>query len=123
MRYRLRTLLILLAIGPPVLAVTWMVGRGGSVHPVLLVAVIYMSLVVMLLVASWATEAGAFSPIARRSGLRDRPVAHCSFCRQSHREVGPLAEGPDAVYICRACVQACGNLIDEERNRLGQVKP
>ncbi|HEV3437988.1 MAG TPA: ClpX C4-type zinc finger protein, partial [Gemmata sp.] len=29
--------------------------------------------------------------------------AYCSFCRRSHRDVGPLVEGPGDVYICGEC--------------------
>lgn len=58
-RYKLRTLLILLAIGPPMVAVTGMVASGRYVHPVLLAAVGYMCLVVLVIAVSWATEARA----------------------------------------------------------------
>jgi ATP-dependent Clp protease ATP-binding subunit ClpX len=45
----------------------------------------------------------------------------CSFCRKSHREVGPLVEGPGegpgGVYICGECVELCQSIIDQERRR------
>ena len=40
-------------------------------------------------------------------------TAYCSFCRRSHLDVGPLAEGPDRVYICGPCVGRCGRLIED----------
>jgi len=46
-----------------------------------------------------------------------RPVGYCYFCRRSHNEVGPLAEGPDQVYICYECVRLCGAVIEEECRR------
>jgi ATP-dependent Clp protease ATP-binding subunit ClpX len=45
--------------------------------------------------------------------------AYCSFCRRSHRDVGPLVEGPSDVYICGECIDLCQNIIDGERKRRG----
>jgi ATP-dependent Clp protease ATP-binding subunit ClpX len=42
-----------------------------------------------------------------------------SFCRRNHREVGPLAEGPDLVFICYYCTQLCARLISDECERKG----
>jgi ATP-dependent Clp protease ATP-binding subunit ClpX len=53
---------------------------------------------------------------------QDEPAvrdAWCSFCRKNHRVVGPLAEGPDQVYICYACVRLCADLIEREYERRG----
>jgi len=50
------------------------------------------------------------------TGARD---AWCSFCRKSHRDVGPLAEGPDQVYICYPCVRLCADIIEQECQRRG----
>jgi hypothetical protein len=47
----------------------------------------------------------------------------CSFCRKSHRDVGPLAEGPDKVYICYRCAQECSVVIKAECLRRGIVAP
>ena len=41
--------------------------------------------------------------------------AYCSFCRRSHRDVGPLVEGPGDVYICGECIDLCQSIIDQER--------
>src|SRR5438046_2993456 len=43
--------------------------------------------------------------------------AYCSFCRKSYREVGPLVEGPDNVYICGECIELCQSIIDQEKRR------
>lgn len=43
--------------------------------------------------------------------------AHCSFCRKSYREVGPLVEGPGDVYICGECIELCQSIIDQEKRR------
>lgn len=45
--------------------------------------------------------------------------AYCSFCRRSHRDVGPLVEGPGDVYICNECVDLCASIIDQEKKRRG----
>ncbi len=43
--------------------------------------------------------------------------AYCSFCRKSHRDVGPLVEGPGDVYICGECIDLCSSIIDQEKRR------
>ena len=48
--------------------------------------------------------------------------AYCSFCRRSHRDVGPLVEGPGDVYICGECIDLCQSIIDQERKRRGTPK-
>jgi len=45
--------------------------------------------------------------------------ANCSFCRKSYREVGPLVEGPEDVYICGECIELCQSILDQERRRRG----
>ena len=45
--------------------------------------------------------------------------AFCSFCRRSHRDVGPLVEGPGDVYICGECIDLCQSIIEQERKRRG----
>jgi len=45
--------------------------------------------------------------------------ANCSFCRKSYREVGPLVEGPDDVYICGECIDLCQSILDQEKRRRG----
>ena len=48
--------------------------------------------------------------------------AYCSFCRRSHRDVGPLVEGPSDVYICGECIELCQSIIDQEKKRRGGPK-
>ncbi len=48
--------------------------------------------------------------------------ANCSFCRKSYREVGPLVEGPEDVYICGECIDLCESILDQERKRRGSSK-
>ena len=43
--------------------------------------------------------------------------AFCSFCRKSYRDVGPLVEGPNDVYICGECVQRCTEAFAERDKR------
>lgn len=45
--------------------------------------------------------------------------ANCSFCRKNYREVGPLVEGPEDVYICGECIELCQTILDQERRRRG----
>jgi len=37
----------------------------------------------------------------------------CSFCGKGQQEVRRMIAGPDAVYICDACVARCNEIIDE----------
>src|SRR6187549_1044126 len=48
--------------------------------------------------------------------------AYCSFCRKSHRDVGPLVEGPGDVYICGECIELCQSIIDQEKKRRGSTR-
>jgi ATP-dependent Clp protease ATP-binding subunit ClpX len=48
--------------------------------------------------------------------------ASCSFCRKSYREVGPLVEGPDDVYVCGDCIELCQSILEQERKRRGEPK-
>jgi ATP-dependent Clp protease ATP-binding subunit ClpX len=59
------------------------------------------------------------------SGKRNVPGkknANCSFCRKSYRDVGPLVEGPEDVYICGECIDLCQSILDQERRRRGTPK-
>ncbi|HQR07263.1 MAG TPA: ATP-dependent Clp protease ATP-binding subunit ClpX [Gemmatales bacterium] len=58
----------------------------------------------------------------RTSGSTKNRNAYCSFCRKSHRDVGPLVEGPAEVYICGECVELCQSIIDQEKRRRGAPK-
>jgi len=104
MRFRLRTLLILMSVGPPVLAaVAWLAGFGRA-GPIALAVAIYICLAGVLIVASRMMEATA----------PHRPRGTCSYCGLAKR---PLAEGPEEVLICRECAEKCIALIDDEAAR------
>jgi ATP-dependent Clp protease ATP-binding subunit ClpX len=55
------------------------------------------------------------------SGFRGRRVTTCSFCGKTSRDVGPMVEGPNEVYICSNCVDLCQNIFKQERRRVGSV--
>ncbi|QDT37973.1 ATP-dependent Clp protease ATP-binding subunit ClpX [Stratiformator vulcanicus] len=59
-----------------------------------------------------------FGTGTKRNSVRKKD-ANCSFCRKSYREVGPLVEGPDDVYICGNCIELCESILDQERKRRG----
>ncbi|MCK6455019.1 MAG: ATP-dependent Clp protease ATP-binding subunit ClpX [Phycisphaerae bacterium] len=52
-----------------------------------------------------------------RAGKRRRPST-CSFCGKTHREAGPMVEGPNDTYICSSCVELCHNIIKQEKRRV-----
>ena len=56
-------------------------------------------------------------------GFRGRRVTTCSFCGKTSREVGPMVEGPNDVYICSNCVDLCQNIFKQERRRVAPNAP
>ncbi|MCA9027884.1 MAG: ATP-dependent Clp protease ATP-binding subunit ClpX [Planctomycetaceae bacterium] len=64
---------------------------------------------------------GKDQPSTKR-GPQGKKNANCSFCRKSYRDVGPLVEGPDDVYICGECIELCQSILDQERRRRGDSK-
>lgn len=65
-------------------------------------------------------------PSGKEFGAGSKPTqgkrnANCSFCRKSYREVGPLVEGPEGVYICGECIELCQSILDQEQRRRGST--
>jgi len=56
-------------------------------------------------------------------GFRGRRVTTCSFCGKTSRDVGPMVEGPNDVYICSNCVDLCQNIFKQERRRVSAEAP
>jgi ATP-dependent Clp protease ATP-binding subunit ClpX len=56
-------------------------------------------------------------------GFKGRRVTTCSFCGKSSREVGPMVEGPNDVYICANCTELCQNIFKQERRRVHAGRP
>lgn len=56
-------------------------------------------------------------------GFRGRKVTTCSFCGKTSREVGPMVEGPNDVYICSNCTDLCQNIFRQERRRVTSARP
>jgi ATP-dependent Clp protease ATP-binding subunit ClpX len=54
---------------------------------------------------------------------KGRSGSTCSFCGRSHRDAGPMVEGPNDVFICQSCVDLCHNIITQERRRSATNKP
>jgi ATP-dependent Clp protease ATP-binding subunit ClpX len=50
-------------------------------------------------------------------------VTTCSFCGKSSRDVGPMVEGPNDVYICANCVDLAHNIIRQEKRKLTASQP
>lgn len=57
------------------------------------------------------------------SGFKGRRVTTCSFCGKTSREVGPMVEGPNDVYICANCTELCQNIFKQERRRVTSGRP
>ncbi|MHB1767945.1 MAG: ATP-dependent Clp protease ATP-binding subunit ClpX [Phycisphaerae bacterium] len=56
-------------------------------------------------------------------GFRGRKVTNCSFCGKSSREVGPMVEGPNDIYICASCSELCQNIFKQEKRKVTGAKP
>ncbi len=57
------------------------------------------------------------------SEFRGRRITTCSFCGKTSREVGPMVEGPNDVYVCANCVELCQNIFKQERRRVTSSRP
>ncbi len=53
--------------------------------------------------------------------FRGRKVTTCSFCGKTSRDVGPMVEGPNTVYICTHCTELCQNIFRQEKRRVSSV--
>jgi len=59
----------------------------------------------------------------RGSGGGRRRTNYCSFCGKNEREVGPMIEGPENIYICAGCIELCSSIIHQEKRRVTRTKP
>ena len=66
---------------------------------------------------------GGTGPGGGDSGFRGRKVTTCSFCGKTSREVGPMVEGPNDVYICANCTDLCQNIFKQEKRRVSTAAP
>jgi ATP-dependent Clp protease ATP-binding subunit ClpX len=55
-------------------------------------------------------------------GSRGRRSTACSFCGKMQRDVGPMVEGPNDVYICASCVELCHNIIKQEKRKTSTAR-
>ncbi len=67
------------------------------------------------------TPGGPAGAAGDSGNFRGRRVTTCSFCGKTSREVGPMVEGPNEVYVCGNCVDLCQNIFRQERRRVGSV--
>ena len=66
---------------------------------------------------------GGAGPTGGDGGFRGRKVTTCSFCGKTSREVGPMVEGPNDVYICSNCTDLCQNIFKQETRRVRSARP
>ncbi len=57
-----------------------------------------------------------------KGGTKRRRASICSFCGKTHREVGPMVEGPNDTYICAGCVDLCHNIIRQEKRKASGIR-
>ncbi len=68
-------------------------------------------------------SAGAGGTGGTGGGFRGRKVTNCSFCGKSSREVGPMVEGPNDIYICSNCTELCQNIFRQEKRKVSGSRP
>ena len=56
-------------------------------------------------------------------GFKGRKITTCSFCGKTSRDVGPMVEGPNDVYICSNCTDLCQNIFKQEKRRVTAARP
>ena len=66
---------------------------------------------------------GSTSGTGGDGGFRGKKVTTCSFCGKTSREVGPMVEGPNDVYICANCTDLCQNIFKQEKRRVTGAAP
>ncbi|HIO52944.1 MAG TPA: ATP-dependent Clp protease ATP-binding subunit ClpX [Phycisphaerales bacterium] len=54
--------------------------------------------------------------------FQGRRVTTCSFCGKTSREVGPMVEGPNEIYVCSNCTDLCQNIFKQERRRISTAE-
>ena len=59
----------------------------------------------------------------KKSGSGGRRAHLCSFCGKSEKEVGPIIEGPEKIFICASCVDLCSTIIRQEHRKSVRSKP
>ena len=69
-----------------------------------------------------ATTRGTQGGGTGSGGMRGRRTTTCSFCGKMQRDVGPMVEGPNDVYICAACVELCHNIIKQEKRKVTSAR-
>ncbi|MCC6968705.1 MAG: ATP-dependent Clp protease ATP-binding subunit ClpX [Phycisphaerales bacterium] len=67
------------------------------------------------------TGGGGANREGESGSFRGRKVTTCSFCGKTSREVGPMVEGPNEVYVCSNCTDLCQNIFRQERRRVSSV--
>ena len=61
-----------------------------------------------------------FSLSPAKSAEHPQPKG-CSFCKKSVKDVGPLIEGPDEIYVCGECIELCRSILDQEYQRRSEL--
>lgn len=46
----------------------------------------------------------------------DDGMIFCSFCGRLRQEVNKLVQGPDGIFICDECIEACHKIISDDEN-------
>ncbi len=57
--------------------------------------------------------------MSENKGSGRRRISKCSFCGKNDKEVSPIIEGPNDIYICADCVELCSTIIRQEKRKGG----
>lgn len=67
------------------------------------------------------TSGGGSGVSSQTDAFKGRKVTTCSFCGKTSREVGPMVEGPNQVYVCTGCTDLCQNIFRQEKRRVNSA--
>ena len=60
----------------------------------------------------------------RTAGMEGDGQVRCSFCGKTQEQVRKLVKGPDGMFICDECVEACNEILEQsfrsEERRVGK---
>jgi hypothetical protein len=115
MKYSMRSLMVAVLVGPPLIAGSYFWAMGAPAWQIFGLCLVAWFLLFGMIGVYSQRNADAKPGFGRSRGK-------CSFCRRPDLETGALAEGPNGVLICYSCVGLCKDLIENECRTRG-VEP
>jgi ATP-dependent Clp protease ATP-binding subunit ClpX len=55
--------------------------------------------------------------------MKEQEQFFCSFCGKPKELVGRLIAGPNGIFICDECIEACRDVIKDDDGKVGAKEP